>query len=64
VNGKIVAFVALLLVLGGAFCVAFEPCTVALCDPKHPPNSGGPPGGGVTPCGDPVPGSGGSGGDD
>jgi len=64
VNGKIVAFVALLLVLGGAFCVAFEPCTVALCDPVYPPDPEGSPGGGVTPCGDPVPGSGGSGGDD
>lgn len=63
-NGKIVAFVALLLVFGCAFCVAFEPCTVAFCDPKYPPNSGGPPGGGVTPCGDPVPGGGGGGGDD
>jgi len=64
VNGKIVAFVALLLVLGGAFCVAIEPCTVALCDPVYPPDLGGPPGGGVTPCGDPVPGGGGGGGDD
>lgn len=62
-KGKIVAFVVLLLIIGGAFCVASDLFHVALCDPVSPYGFGGSPGGGVTPCGDPVPGGPGGGGD-
>jgi hypothetical protein len=44
--------------------VVSEPLTIAFGDPPNPPNFGGSPGGGVTPCGDPVPGGGNPGGDD
>lgn len=64
VKGKMVAFVVLLLIIGGAFCAVSEPLAVAFGDPPNPPGSGGSPGGGVTPCGDPVPGGGSPGGDD
>ena len=62
-KSKVVAFVVLLLVIGGAFCVVSEPFQIAFCDPGNKPDPDGPPGGGITPCGDPVPGSG-PGGDD
>lgn len=64
VKGKTAVLLVLLLIIGGAFSVVSEPLTIAFGDPPNPPDFGGSPGGGVTPCGDPVPGGGNPGGDD
>jgi len=38
VKSKVVAFVALLLIFGGAFCVVSEPFQIAFCDPGNKPH--------------------------